>query len=365
MGKKKISAAIVGASGYLGGELLRLLLLHPHVEIGAATSESNAGKKISELHPNLQGFTSLSFTSGTPAGLAASHDVIFFALPHGVSMNAVAEAHATAEKSGCKLIDLSGDFRIPDSAIYEKYYKMPHTHKELLKQAVYGLPELNREKIKGASLVANPGCFPTAALLSIAPFSSAGLISGNSPIIVDAATGSSGAGVKPSAGTHHPERMGDFRAYEIFTHRHTPEMEIHAPMKGGAGSESITHAQSDASMHPHVIFTAHSGPWVRGILTTAYIPLKKEMSSEQAEKIVQDYYKGEFFIRCVQQARVGVAANTNFVNISAAASGKMAIVTAAIDNLMKGGSGQAVQNMNIMFGLDEKQGLMLTGGHPG
>lgn len=352
--EKKIKVAILGASGYLGGELLRLLLPHGGVEVTEVVSGSNTGKKVAELHPHLAGACDLSFSSSTPARLAKKNGALFFALPHGVSQDAVAEAREASD--GCKLIDLSGDFRLPDADAYQRYYKVVHKHPKLLAEAVYGLPELpgQRAKIKAAKLIASPGCFSTTSILTVLPFAAAGLIDLRMPLIVDAATGSSGSGTHPSANTHHPTRANNFKAYEIFTHRHTPEIEEYVPG------------------HPSVVFTPHSGPWVRGIFATAYVPLKKEMSADEAQALVVKHYAGEFFIRPVAQVHVAQVAHTNFVQVSASANGRgaadggsgassarqpMAIVTAALDNLVKGGAGQAVQSFNIAFGLPEKQGL--------
>lgn len=344
--KKPIKIAIAGASGYLGGELLRLLLPRGDVKVTAIASQSNAGKALGDLHPHLSHISNLKFTSHSPAQMAKENDAIFFALPHGVSQDAVASAYSASSK--CKLIDLSGDFRLPEANVYEKYYKTAHKHPQLLSQAVYGLPELGafaRKKIRAARLLASPGCFSTTSILAIRPFAAAGLIDDGKPVIVDAITGSSGSGTHPSVNTHHPTRFADVRAYEIFTHRHTPEI-------------------SNYGGHPNILFTPHSGPWVRGIYATAYVPLKKEMNSAQAQALLSKHYRGEYFIRVVPQVHLAWTAQTNFAHLSASASGKTAIVTAALDNLCKGGAGQAVQSFNLAFGLDEKTGLQQLAAHP-
>lgn len=387
---KPISVAIAGASGYLGGELLRLLLPRPDVRVSAIASQSHVGKPLSEIHPHLAmggglsasptaDTSSLTFSAATPAELAAGHDAVFFALPHGVSMDSVAQARAANPR--CKLIDLSGDFRLPHPPTYERYYKTPHRHLDLLSQAVYGLPELGaaqRARIKAARLIASPGCFSTTSILALRPFASAGLIAEGAAVVVDAATGSSGSGTHPSATTHHPTRFSNFKAYELFTHRHTPEIahyglgELHpgAASLGSVGGSNPSKgpAPSQAPAPPPILFTPHSGPWVRGIYATVYIPLKKEMDSAQAQALLSKHYSGEPFVRVVPQVNMAWTAQTNVAHLSASASpvsGRpMAIVTAALDNLVKGGAGQAVQSFNLAFGLGETTGLQQLAAHP-
>ncbi len=335
----KISAAIIGGSGYTGGELLRLLLQHQFVEVSYITSKTHKGKPVTYLHPNLNGFTDLVFCSESVESIAAKVDVIFFCLPHGISMNEVPKAVGKA-----KIIDLSGDFRIKDVSTFEKYYKVKHTQKKLLKDAVYGLPELNKFKILHASIVANPGCYPTGALLALIPLYKKGLLKGQ--IIVNSVTGSSGSGYKPKINAHHPIRSQNFKAYGTFKHRHEPEIQAQL----GNSSE--------------IVFSPHSAPISRGIFTTIYVNLAKELSEGEVQAIFEQYYKEDFFIRIVEEVNLNVVKNTNFCDIGFKLCGTKLAIFSAIDNLVKGASGQAVQNMNLMFGFKETEGLLFPGTNP-
>ncbi|MBU0586090.1 N-acetyl-gamma-glutamyl-phosphate reductase, partial [Candidatus Micrarchaeota archaeon] len=209
--------AIIGASGYVGGELLRLLLFHKGVEIVAATSRANAGKKISEVHQNLNKLTDVEFTDESAEAVAGKADLVFFALPHCISMDTIPKVIGKT-----KIIDMSADYRLKDAEVFERYYKKKHCSSDLFNEFVYGLPEINRGKIKNAKNVANPGCFPAGAILALYPLAKQGLLEGN--IVMDSKTGSSGSGAEPSFGTHHPERAEDFKAYKVFSHQHQPEM---------------------------------------------------------------------------------------------------------------------------------------------
>lgn len=339
---QKIKAGIIGGSGYTGGELLRILLMHGKVEVTKVTSSTFENKPICSVHKNLKNFTELNFVTEPTEDIANEVDILFFCLPHGVSMSEVPKALGKT-----KLIDLSGDFRLKDYKMYEKYYKIQHTQKQLLKKSIYGLTEFNKESIKKSDFVANPGCFPTGSLLGLLPLSKEGLIKGN--IIVNAVTGSSGAGHLPVQVTHHPERNQNFKAYNIFEHRHQPEI-----------FQEISKFSSDFNL----VFSPHSGPFSRGIFTTSYIFLENEMSEEEIKKIYEKYYKKEFFVRLVDEVNLNVVKNTNFCDLAFKISGNKVAVFTGIDNLVKGASGQAVQNMNLMFGFNEKTGLMFPGTNP-
>ena len=341
----KIRVAIFGGSGYGGSELLRILLFHPNVEIVHVTANEHAGKAVSAVHRNLLGLTDLVFQKASE-DLASlpDVDVAFFALPHGQAMALIPKLPA-----GVKAIDLSGDFRIDDPVVFEKNYKMQQTSPDLQRQFVYGLTETNRESIKSASYIANPGCFATATALAIAPMVKSGLLTGN--IVVDAKTGSSGSGAKPAANTHHPQRSNSFYAYKPFTHQHVPEIEQHLKTIG--------------EMPGDLVFMTHSLPVTRGIFASCYMETKANLTNEDLHNIYTGFYNGSFFVRVVDGSPdINWVKNTNFCDIGAFSNGKQIVVFAAIDNLVKGAAGQAVQNMNLMFGLDETTGLKFTGGNP-
>ena len=349
--KMKPKVAIIGASGYVGGELLRLLLSHDGISIAKVTSSSNAGKQVAEVHRNLNGLTDLRFSDEPAEEIAESVDVVFFALPHCTSMQIIPRIIGNAGiKAGIKarIIDMSADYRLDDVKEFEKFYGIRHASPGLLKKFACGLPEINREEIRKAKNVAVPGCFPTGTLLSLMPLAKSNLLNGN--IIVDAKTGSSGSGKAPSEGTHHPERAQDFRAYNVFSHRHQPEIE--------QGLRQFSKKGFDLT------FVTHSAPMVRGIFTTAYAFLEKDISREELENIYKKYYEKEFFVRLVRQARSNVVKGTNFCDISLECSGRKVVVTSAIDNLVKGAAGTAVQDMNLMLGLRETKALEFPGFYP-
>lgn len=339
-----IKAAIIGGSGYVGGELVRLLLFHPKVKLIAVTSNSHAGEKVSAVHPHLTNVTGLKFGPENIRKLANVADVIFFALPHGVSMEKIKEI----DPDNTRVIDLGADFRLKDADLFQRVYGLKHAYSIVLDKVVYGLPEINKKQIIKAKIVACPGCFPTGSLLALFPLAKAGLLGKH--IVVDAKTGSSGSGIKPSAGTHHPERSMDFRAYSVFTHRH--QWEIEQELSATAGSKV------------NIIFTAHSLPLVRGIFTSAYIFPEKRVSEADIIRLYKESYAGKSFIRLVESPRLAVVAGTNYCDIGVYVKDGKVIVTSAIDNLVKGAAGQAVQNMNIMFGLKETTGLEFPGMHP-
>ena len=341
----KLRLAIFGGSGYGGSELLRILLQHPHAEIALVTANEQAGKAVSEVHRNLLGLTDLTF-SPAPTDLNSVRDFycLFFGLPHGQAMEIIPRL-----PDNMKVIDLSGDFRLRDKSVFEAHYGREHTAMDAQSGFVYGLTETNREAIRRARLIANPGCFATATLLGLAPLVANNLITGR--IIVDAKTGSSGSGNKPAANTHHPQRSNSFYAYKPFTHQHVPEIEQALRSVGDWSNE--------------LVFMTHSLPVSRGIFASIYAEARSDTSEDQLRGIFAEFYRDSFFVRLVKGSPdINWVKTTNFCDIGLAVRGKQLVVFCAIDNLVKGAAGQAVQNMNLMFGLDEKTGLMLTGSNP-
>jgi N-acetyl-gamma-glutamyl-phosphate reductase common form len=342
---QKLRVGIFGGSGYGGAELLRLLLMHPQAEIAIVTANEHAGRAVGDVHRNLYGLTPLSFERA-PEDLESLQelDFVFLSLPHGQAIDVVPRL-----PRGVKVIDLSGDFRLRDRETFEHFYNREHTAMEAQGEFVYGLTETNREAIRAASRISNPGCFATATLLALAPLVANNLIEGR--VIVDAKTGSSGSGAKPAANTHHPQRMNSFYAYKPFTHQHVPEIEQELRSVGDWTSE--------------LVFMTHSLPVARGIFASVYVELKEEMSEGDVRAVFADFYQGSFFVRLVQGSPdINWVKTTNFCDIGLAARGRQLAIFSAIDNLVKGAAGQAVQNMNLMSGLDEKTGLILTGSNP-
>ena len=341
----KLRAAIFGGSGYGGSELLRILLSHPNVEIALVTANEQAGKKVGAVHRNLLGLSDLEFQTA-PSELRdlKNVDVAFFALPHGQAIDLIPKL-----PPGVKAIDLSGDFRIDDPDVFKEYYKLDHTAVELQSRFVYGLTETNREQIRSAQYIANPGCFATATLLALAPMVKSGLLTGR--VIVDAKTGSSGSGAKAAANTHHPQRTNSFYAYKPFAHQHVPEIEQHLSGVGDFNNK--------------LVFMTHSLPVSRGIFASCYMETKANLTNEDLRNIFASFYEGSFFVRLVDGSPdINWVKNTNFCDIGMFSNGTQIVVFSAIDNLVKGAAGQAVQNMNLMFGIDEQTGLMFTGGNP-
>ena len=341
----KLKIGIFGGSGYGGSELLRILLLHPNSDIKFVTANEQAGKAVSDVHRNLLGLTDLRFTQA-PEDFERLDDLdcVFFALPHGQAMDL-----APRLSENVKVIDLSGDFRLSDAAAFAQHYGREHTAMNAQAQFVYGLTETNREVIRTASHIANPGCFATATLLGLAPLVANDLLSGR--VIVDAKTGSSGSGAKAAANTHHPQRSNSFYAYRPFTHQHVPEIEQELKNVGDWNNE--------------LIFMTHSLPVARGIFSSIYTETRSEISAADARAMFAEFYRESFFVRLVEGSPdINWVKTTNFCDIGFAARGRQLVVFTAIDNLVKGAAGQAVQNMNLMFGLDETTGLMLTGSNP-
>lgn len=349
MSEKKSRIAIVGSSGYTGGELYRLLLHHPRTTVTAVTSEKSAGKPLTSIFPHLRGLTDLVCEPLVPEVISGKADVIFLALPHVTAQEAAYRFHSM----GKKVIDLSADYRLSDAAVYAKWYEHGHQYPELLAAAVYGLPELHREKIRKASLIANPGCYPTSTILGLAPLLRKGLIDIRT-IIIDSKSGVSGAGRSPALPFHFPEANESFMAYKVGTHRHTPEIEQELSKLAG---EQIM-----------VNFTPHLVPMNRGILTTIYAKL---LSADKGglTGVYEDHYKDHPFVRVLpagQFPNVAHVRGSNFCDIGVYADPRTgrAVIVSAIDNLVKGASGQAVQNMNLMMGFPETEGLRFAGLFP-
>ncbi len=328
---------IIGGTGYTGGELARILCTHPDVEMISMTSRQNTGKKVSDIHPFLKGYTDIDFTET----VSDDADLVFVATPHGVAMK---EVPKYLEK-GIKCIDLSGDYRMHDVDVYEKWYGHEHTDTENLQKAVYGLPELFRKDIRGADLVANPGCYATATILACAPMVASGLI--EEDIDVDAKSGTSGAGMVPSARTHHPYCGESVIPYSIGTHRHTPEIEMALRMFSGKGAD--------------VLFVPNLVPIVRGILSSCYMRLKDDAMDVDVREIYEKQYADERFVHVVDDASIRSVVASNHVQIGVRSMKNRVVAFGAIDNLVKGASGQAVQSMNLMLGLKETSGLDMPG----
>ncbi|HTK38691.1 MAG TPA: N-acetyl-gamma-glutamyl-phosphate reductase [Pyrinomonadaceae bacterium] len=341
----RLRAAIFGGSGYGGSELLRILLFHPNAEVVLVTANEHAGKRVGEVHKNLYGLTDLQFEKA-PDDLSTltDVDVAFFAMPHGQALSLIPQL-----PKHVKAIDLSGDFRIDDPDIFKKFYKLDHTATDLQEGFVYGLTETNREAVKTAQYIANPGCFATATLLALAPMVKSGLLNGK--VVVDAKTGSSGSGAKAASNTHHPQRSNSFYAYKPFAHQHVPEIEQHLREVGDFPND--------------LVFMTHSLPVSRGIFASCYLETTVNLTNEDLENLYRDFYNGSFFVRIVDGSPdINWVKNTNFCDIAVHSNGKQIVVFSAIDNLVKGAAGQAVQNMNLMYGLDEKTGLMFAGSNP-
>lgn len=338
-----IKTAVLGATGYTGIELIRILKGHPKAELVFLSSESHSGKKISEVHPQFRGQVDLVLQSSEVERIPLSTDLVFCALPHGQSMKKV----VALLDNDFRVIDLSADFRLKKKELYHNWYASNHSGETLLSEAVYGLPELNRVEITEAKLLANPGCYPTAVILALAPLLHYKLIK-TGQIIIDAKSGVSGAGRAPRQPFHFPDCTENFKAYRVAEHQHTPEIEQEL---GRIGGENV-----------QITFVPHLVPMIRGILCTIYVELKKPGVEEELRSLYHDYYYQSPFVRIYENnvlPETRFVRGTNFFDLALKIdrrTGRL-IIIGAIDNLVKGASGQAVQNMNLMFGLAEECGL--------
>ena len=337
-----IKVGIVGATGYTGVELLRLLATRQDVSLEVITSRELQGTPVADLFPNLRGFVDLEFTAPDSEALYEC-DVVFYATPHAVAMKTV----PTLLKRGVRVIDLSADFRLRDIALWEKWYKVTHESPEYIAQAVYGLPEVNRSKIVDAQLLAVPGCYPTAIQLGFLPLLEAGMVDTNM-LIADAKSGVSGAGRKAAVGSLLTEASESLSAYGVAGHRHLPE--ISQGLNAYAGKDV------------KLTFIPHLTPMIRGIHATLYAPLKAGQDPSGIQQLFESRYKDEPFVDVLPSGQYPATRNVRGGNrcqigVCHLPANNMIVVLSVIDNLVKGASGQAVQNMNIMFGLDESEGL--------
>ncbi len=338
--KKNFKVGIIGASGYTGSELAGLLARHPAVELSVVTSRQHAGKQLSEIHPHLRQIAE-HVLQPAEALLKDPPDLVFLALPHAIAQNFVRPLY----EKGVKIIDLSADFRLKSATVYQQWYNTAHQAPEFLEQAVYGLPELFRSQIRPARLVANPGCYPTSALLALAPLLKEKRIETGS-IIIDSKSGATGAGIKPQASTHFSRVFGNFAAYGIGSHRHTPEIEQELGLLAGSAVK--------------VQFTPHLLPIDRGILSTIYVRPTGAIHDNDLRDLYGRFYFKEKFIRiCDAPPELKHVRGSNYCNIYAHHDARTdaIILVSVLDNLIKGAAGQAVQNMNIMLNLKEDSGL--------
>ena len=336
---EKIKVGIVGGTGYTGVELLRLLAIHPNVELTVITSRGEAGMAVADMFPSLRGYVSLKFSDPAQVDLSVC-DVVFFATPNGIAMQQTRELLA----KNVRVIDLAADFRIKDVATWEKWYGMSHACPDLIAEAVYGLPEINRENIKNAKLVANPGCYPTAVQLGFMPLLEAGVID-PTYLIADAKSGVSGAGRKAEVHALLAEAGDNFKAYGVAGHRHLPEI--------SQGLAAMAHQQVGLTFTPHLL------PMIRGIHATLYAKLTKKVD---LQKLFEDRYHSEAFVDVLPagshpETRSVRGSNQCRIAVHQPQGSDTVVILSVIDNLVKGAAGQAVQNMNIMFGLSEGLGL--------
>jgi N-acetyl-gamma-glutamyl-phosphate reductase len=343
MASKKIKIGIVGGTGYTGVELLRLLAMHPDAELTVITSRGEAGLTVADMFTSLRGYVDLAFSDSATANLSAC-DVVFFATPHGVAMS---QAQVLLD-ANVKVIDLAADFRLQDTVVFEKWYKMPHSCPDVLQDAVYGIPELYRKNIKSAKVIGNPGCYPTTVLLGLAPLLEQGYIDFSAPIIADAKSGVSGAGRKAEVATLFAEASDSMKAYGVAGHRHHPE--IHAQLTQLAGADV------------QFIFVPHLIPMIRGMLSTIYVKLTDVAKTVDLQALYEQRYQHERFVDVMPAGALPETRSvrgSNQLRIALhqeQATGYLTLVVVQ-DNLVKGAAGQAVQNMNIMFDLDEHSGL--------
>jgi N-acetyl-gamma-glutamyl-phosphate reductase len=348
MHMEKVRASVAGASGYAGGELVRWLMHHPAAAVVHVTAFREQGRPLSDVFPNLRGFGDHTLNGAGWREMARDSDVVFLALPHGAAVEAV----PVLLEAGARVIDLGADFRLKDPALYARWYGSEHGASDFLGEAVYGLPEVNREALRDARLVANPGCYPTAAALALLPLLASGRVRG--PVIVDAKSGVSGAGRNPSAASHFSEVNENFRPYNLGKHRHGPEME-----------QTFAAAGNPVPVY----FAPHLAPMTRGILATCYAPLSEALSEDEMLGIYRDAYRDEPFVRvlggeALPQTKATLGSNFCDVAVRVDAERGLAVAVSAIDNLVKGAAGQAIQNMNLMFGRPETEGLWSAGLYP-
>ncbi len=358
MSTTRIRAAVVGGSGYTGGELARLLLFHPNVELAQVASSSHAGHYLHSVHPNLRKLSSLRLCH--PDDLS-SCDILFLCLPHGASSGSIERYRQVAPR----IIDLSADFRLRSPALYAQWYGGEHRAPALLAEAVYGLPELHREELAGAALISGTGCMATAAILGLAPLYRAGLVNSELPLVIEAKVGSSAAGATPGAGSHHPDRSGALRSFRPTGHRHTAELlqELGRLSPDGAGGE----------LRQTVAFSATAVELVRGVLVTAHVFTREPLEERVLWRLYREAYRREPFIRLVKERggvyrypEPGILAGSNYCDVGFELDARQprVVVMAALDNLMKGAAGNAVQALNAAFGWDETLGLTFPGLHP-
>jgi LysW-gamma-L-alpha-aminoadipyl-6-phosphate/LysW-L-glutamyl-5-phosphate reductase len=347
----KLKAAVIGGSGYGGGEMIRRLLMHPEVELVRVASIDYVGEPLSAAHPNLEQETELVFEKLTAKQAADGMDVVLLGLPHKIAAHQVAEILQT----GAKIVDLSGDFRLKDAASYEKWYGAKHPCPEHLSKFVYGLPELNREQIRNASCVASPGCFATTIELGLLPLAKGGWLSGEIEVV--AMTGSSGSGVAASAGTHHPVRAVNLKSYKTLEHQHTPEILETLALAGGR----------ELALH----FVPVSAPLSRGLFATSFVHVDASLDPSAIKAAYVETYANEPFVRVPKKRLPEVAAvsGSNFVEVGVVIGqvvGDRRLVTciSALDNLIKGGAGQGITSMNLMLGLDETLSMADPGSWP-
>jgi N-acetyl-gamma-glutamyl-phosphate reductase len=344
-----VNVTVFGATGYVGIEIVRLLLKHPYANITAVASQSHTGMNISDMYPNLRGIFDMECSAPDAEKLATLSDVCITCLPHGISSGIIPVMHA----KGVKVIDHSADFRFRSVAVYEKWYATAHKMPQLVPEAVYGLPELYRDRIRSAAIVSNPGCYPTCSILGIAPLI-AGRLAETGSIIIDAASGVSGAGRNTELPYQFCECTENYKAYKPVIHRHTPEIEQELSLIAG---EDIA-----------VTFTPHLVPIKRGMMCTIYCNLKENATAAELISLYRKHYSGEFFIRILDEGTLPETKNvtgSNFIDIGMAIDKRMnrVIIFSCLDNLGKGAAGQAVQDFNIMCGFPEKTGLDSPGSY--
>lgn len=342
-----INVGVIGATGYVGIEIIRLLQNHPEINVSCAVSQNFVGKKISDVYPNLRNIFDIECESLDIDRIADSADIFITALPHGISKDVIPKLIA----KGKRVIDHSGDFRYKSVEVYEQWYQIKHAMPELLDMAVYGLPELYRDKIKDAKLIGNPGCYPTCSILGIAPLIKNNLVKKDN-IIIDAASGVTGAGRSSELANQFCECTENYKAYKVSTHRHTSEIE----------QELSFLADEDIK----ISFTPHLSPMKRGMLATIYANLENKKSTKELIDLYKDYYKDEYFVRILDEGKLPETkhvAGSNFIDIGIVVDERLnrVVILSAIDNLGKGAASQAVQDLNIMCGLPENMGLKSPG----